>query len=259
MSQARPAGEQRVFVEICHQERRLRDLHLRMSDGSTESAGFPEGNAGTARGRSSRQRHGREEADGGCVEKTSDGGREENLDGKLERSNVRRWEGAVVGVRKVEKECSRSLPRSVCFSFLSLYFSRSPLSVVGLYDVHLSFGSVYPLDLPPISLVISTIDHTTLTCYSPPTLQAFICAFAPPYQLTLFFLCICFLSRVWHGPCATYAIYAFALASEPKKFVCPLLVCPINYTSHSRTEATTVAPRVAAPKQALPSSPYGAV
>ena len=49
------------------------------------------------------------------------------------------------------------------------------------------------------------------------------------------------ISRVWHGPCATYAIYASALASDPKKFVCPSLVLPINYPHCSRTEATTVA------------------
>ena len=122
-------------------------------------------------------------------------------------------------------------------------FSTSP--PVCLFFFFLLFSSLclwacmmYTSIREPVSssLVISIIDHTTLTYYSPPPIPDSYAWLLTHITDAFFSLYMLLISRVWHGPCATYAIYASALASDPKMFVCSLLVLRINYPHCSRTE-----------------------
>ena len=161
------------------------------------------------------------------------------MDGELEGSDVRRWKGIAFGVEEKVERCwsqRRSLGLFI-FRFLSIF----NLCFVCLYDVYTLSSAVRIPLIFPLTPDIPAINIPVLARYSPPTLID-----APTHTLThthtlssdaFFSVYVAYL--VWHRPCATYAIYAFAFSvPRQKSFVCALLGLLINRALTAEPKAT---------------------
>ena len=122
-------------------------------------------------------------------------------------------------------------PQSLSLGLFGFFFFPLVFCVLVRCTTH--FRSAYPFNLstPPC--------FQLLTLHFSPDIPPFPHSSMLSHILlsdAFFFEYVAYL--VWHVPCATYAIYAFAFnVSRQKSFVCPLLDLLIN-CSHSRTEAT---------------------